>query len=54
MPQGSVIGLDLWNVLYDDLMRLELPIDVEIIAFADEVALVATASCFSCWKSWVG
>lgn len=44
VPQGSVIGPDLWNVLYDDLLRMELPTDVELIAFADDVPLVATAS----------
>ncbi|CAI6359082.1 unnamed protein product [Macrosiphum euphorbiae] len=44
VPRGSVLGPDFWNVLYDDLLRMDLPPDVEIIAFADDVALVATAS----------
>jgi len=44
VPQGSVLGPDLWNVLYDHLPRMNLPPDVEIITFANDVALVATAS----------
>jgi len=44
VPQGSVLGPDLWNVLYDDLLGIQLPTDVELIAFADDVALMATAS----------
>lgn len=43
LPQGSVLGPDLWNLLYDGLLRIALPQDVEIIAFADDIALVATA-----------
>lgn len=31
-------------MLYDDLLRLKLPTEVELIGFADDVALVATAS----------
>ncbi|KAF0759768.1 Reverse transcriptase domain-containing protein [Aphis craccivora] len=44
VPQGSVLGPDLWNALYDELLEIQLPPDVEIIAFADDVALLATAS----------
>lgn len=42
--QGSVLELDLWNILYDDLLKIQLPEEVELIAFADDVAVIATAS----------
>lgn len=42
-PQGSVLSPDLWNVLYNGLLKMKLPPDVEIIAFVDDIALVATA-----------
>lgn len=41
--QGSVIGPCLWNVLHDDLLKTELPKEVELIELADDVAVVATA-----------
>jgi len=43
VPQGSVLGPTLWKVLYDNLPRVPLPEGVEYLAFADDVALVATA-----------
>lgn len=43
VPQGSVLGPDLWNLLYDDLLKIRLPEGTEIIAFADDVAVVCTA-----------
>lgn len=43
VPQGSVIGPTLWNILYDGLLRTRLPAGVEYLAFADDVALVARA-----------
>lgn len=42
VPQGSVLGPDLWNVLYDGILRKQFPADVEFIAFADEITLIAT------------
>jgi len=44
VSQRSVLGPYLWNVLYDDLLAIQLPPDVEIITFADDLALVGTAT----------
>lgn len=43
VPQGSVLGPDLWNFMYDNLLKLSLPEDTELLAFADDVAIVCTA-----------
>lgn len=43
VPQGSVLGPILWNILYDDVLSLELSKDSKCIAFADDLALIVGA-----------
>ena len=43
VPQGSVLGSLLWNVVYNDLMQHLLPGGETIVAFADDVALIVVA-----------
>lgn len=43
VPQGSVLGPILWNVLYNDVLKIELQGRAKTIAFADDLALLVTA-----------
>lgn len=43
VPQESVLGPILWNLLYDEVLTLELPDGVETLAFADDLAAVVKA-----------
>lgn len=42
VPQGSVLGPTLWNILYDDMLRLNRPPGVNVVAYADDVVLIAS------------
>lgn len=43
VPQGSVLGPILWNVYYDGVLQLEMPVGVTLVGYADDLAIVATA-----------
>ncbi len=42
-PQGSVLSPTLWNVLYNQLLVLRLPLGAELIGFTDDTMLMVTA-----------
>lgn len=43
VPQGSILGPTLWNVLYDPILRMKLPKAVRLVGYADDVILVVIA-----------
>ena len=40
-PQGSRVGLLVWNVMYDDFLPMDLPAGTSIIGFADDALVVS-------------
>lgn len=40
VPQGSVLGPFLWNVMYDGLLNMKLQEGAKLVGFADDIALV--------------
>lgn len=43
VPQGSVLGPLLWIVLYDGILGIPLPREVQIIGYADDIAITVVA-----------
>ena len=41
-PQVSRVGPLIWNVMYDDFLRMDLPVGTSIIGFADDALVVCT------------
>jgi hypothetical protein len=42
VPQGSIVGPILWNIMYDAVLKLKMPDGVKIIGFADDLILLVT------------
>lgn len=38
--QGSILGPDLWNASYDEILRIEMPADTFLVGYADDIAAV--------------
>jgi hypothetical protein len=43
VPQGSVLGPTLWNVLYDQIMAIDVGNEVGMVCYADDLAISISA-----------
>lgn len=44
MPQGSVLGPLLWNIMFDEVLETEIPENTHTICYADDTIIVATGT----------
>lgn len=44
VPQGSVLSPLLWNIYYDPLLKMDIPTESKIVAYADDVAVVTNGT----------
>ena len=42
-PQGSRVGPLVWNIMYDDFLRMDLPAGTSIMGFVDDALVVCAA-----------
>ena len=63
--QGSVLGSPLWNIMYDNLLKIQLPSGAEMVVFVDDVGLIITGTdmeeiwrffgdCYENVQRWMG
>ena len=44
VPQGSVVGSTFWNIIYDDILKIDVPDGTTLICYVDHMVVVITAS----------
>lgn len=44
VPRGSVVNPLLWNVAYNEVLKLDMPLNTEVIGFVDDTLVVASGN----------
>ena len=53
VPQGSVLGPILWNILYNGVLKLSIARNARLVAYADDLAVVGVGKCAGSLKDVV-